>query len=56
MEYLDKIVTSGMGLGDEYWFKEYFTKFRQDNGVNEAVWKTLNYLYDSHTADLLEFQ
>ena len=42
--------------GDEYWFKNLYTGFREYNNINESVWKTLSYLYGNHTADLLEFQ
>ena len=56
MDFLIRAERYAEARGDEYWFKEYFTKFRQENNVTDAVWKTLNYLYDSYTADLLEFQ
>lgn len=42
--------------GDELWFKNIYTGFRQYNDITESVWKTLSYLYDNQTADLLEFQ
>lgn len=42
--------------GDDYWFKNLYTGFRQYNGVNDSVWKTLSYLYGNETADRLESQ
>lgn len=42
--------------GDEMWFKNLYTDFRQYNDITDSVWKTLAYLYSVETADLLEFQ
>ena len=56
MDFLIRAEKYAEARGDEYWFKQYYTKYRQDNNVTDAVWKTLSYLYDDHTADLLEFQ
>jgi hypothetical protein len=56
MDFLIRAERYAEARGDEYWFKNYFVKFRQDNNITDAVWKTLSYLYDDETADLLEFQ
>ena len=39
--------------GDEMWFKNLYTGFREYNGVTDSVWKTLSYLYGSRVANLL---
>lgn len=39
--------------GDELWFKNIYTGFRQYNGVREAVWKTIMYLYSTEVANQL---
>ena len=56
MDFLIRAEKYAAARGDEYWFKQYYTKFRQDNNVTDSVWKTLSYLYSDETADLLEFQ
>ena len=56
MDFLIRAERYAEARGDEYWFKQYYTKYRQDNNVTDAVWKTLSYLYSDYTADLLEFQ
>jgi hypothetical protein len=42
--------------GDEMWFKNLYTDFRQYNDITDSVWKTLAYLYSNEIADLLELQ
>lgn len=39
--------------GDEVEFKNLYAGFRQYNGVNDSVWKTLSYLYSNKTANEL---
>ena len=56
MDFLKRAERYAEARGDEYWFKQYYTKYRQDNNVTDSVWKTLSYLYSNETADLLEFQ
>ena len=56
LDYLIRAEKYAKARGDEYWFKQYYTKYRQDNNVTDSVWKTLSYLYSDETADLLEFQ
>ena len=56
MDFLIRAERYAEARGDEFWFKEYYTRFRDCNNVTDAVWKTLSYLYDDEIADLLEFQ
>ena len=56
MDFLIRAERYAEARGDEYWFKNLYTGFREYNNINESVWKTLSYLYGNHTADLLEFQ
>ena len=56
MEFLIRAERYAEARGDEYWFKNLYTGFREYNNINESVWKTLSYLYGNRTADLLEFQ
>lgn len=56
MDFLIRAEKYTEARGDEFWFKNLYTGFRQYNGVADSVWKTLSYLYDNETADLLEYQ
>jgi hypothetical protein len=56
MEYLKRAELYCETRGDELWFKNLYTGFRQYNTVSDSVWKTLSYLYSNETADLLESQ
>jgi hypothetical protein len=56
MDFLKRAERYAEARGDEMWFKNIYTGFRQYNGVTDSVWKTLSYLYSNETADLLEFQ
>ena len=56
MDFLKRAERYAEARGDESWFKNLYTHFRQYNGVTDSVWKTLSYLYSNETADLLEYQ
>ena len=56
MDFLKRAERYAEARGDELWFKNLYTHFRQYNGVTDSVWKTLSYLYSNETADLLEYQ
>lgn len=56
MEFLKRAERYAEARGDEFWFKNLYTGFREYNGVTDSVWKALSYLYGNYTADLLEFQ
>ena len=56
LDYLIRAEKYAKARGDEYWFKNLYTGFREYSNINESVWKTLSYLYGNRTADLLESQ
>jgi len=56
VEFLKRAELYAEARGDEFWFKNLYTGFRQYNDVTDSVWKTLSYLYSNKVADLLEFQ
>jgi hypothetical protein len=56
MDFLKRAERYAEARGDEFWFKDLYTRFRDCNGVTDSVWKSLSYLYGDETADLLEFQ
>ena len=56
MDFLNRAERYAEARGDELWFKNLYTHYRQYNGVTDSVWKTLSYLYSNETADLLEYQ
>lgn len=56
MMYLERAQRYAEARGDEYWFADVYTRYREYFGVTDSVWKTLSYLYSDYVADLLEFQ
>ena len=56
MDFLIRAKKYAAARGDEYWFKNLYTDFREYNNVTDSVWKTLSYLYSNEVADLLNFQ
>jgi hypothetical protein len=56
MEYLKRAEEYAESRGDDLWFKNLYTGFREFNNVEDSVWKTLSYLYSNAVADLLESQ
>lgn len=55
LEYLIRAEQYARARGDELWFNNIYTGFRQYNSVTESVWKTLSYLYSNSVADLVEY-
>ena len=53
MEYLKQAELYALERGDELWFKNLYTQFREFNNVKDSVWKTLSYLYSNEVADLI---
>ena len=53
LDYLIRAEKYAGAHGDDMWFKNIYTGFRQYNNINESVWKTLSYLYGNATADQL---
>ena len=56
MEFLKRAERYAEARGDEYWFADIYSRYREYNGVTDSVWKTLSYLYGDSVADQLEFQ
>lgn len=54
MDFLIRAERYAEARGDRRLFKSIYAKLRQVNSVTESVWKTLSYLYDDATADMLE--
>ena len=54
MNYLKRAQDYAEVRGDDNYFRNLYTGFREYNSVNDSVWKTLSYLYDNETANLLE--
>lgn len=40
--------------GDELWFKEVYTRHRENYSVTDATWRTLAFLYGDAVADNIE--
>ena len=56
MEYLKRAEAYAEARGDDMYFKNLYTGFREYNNVDDSVWKTLSYLYDADTAQLLKYK
>ena len=56
MEYLKRAEQYAEARGDEFWFKNLYTQFRDYNNVTDSIWKTLSYLYSNEVADQLKTQ
>ena len=54
MDYLKRAECYCEARGDDMWFRNLYTGFRQYNSVSDSVWKTLSYLYGNDTATRLE--
>jgi hypothetical protein len=54
MDFLKRAQDYADARGDDNYFRNLYTGFREYNNVNDSVWKTLSYLYDNETANLLE--
>lgn len=54
MKYLILAEKYAEERGDDLWFKNLYTGFRQYNDVEESVWKTMSYLYGNEVADSIQ--
>jgi len=54
MRYLKIAQDFAEASGDEFWFANLYTGFREYYSVADSVWKTLSYLYGNAVADELE--
>ena len=55
-EFLKRAESYAAARGDDMYFKNLYTGFREYNNVDDSVWKTLSYLYDNDTAELLKYK
>lgn len=53
MDYLKRAEAYCDQRGDDLWFKNLYTGFREFNSIEDSVWRTLSYLYSNEVADLL---
>ena len=56
MDFLIRAEQYATKRGDENWFKFYYTNYREWFNVEDSVWRTLVWLYDEDTANLLKYQ
>lgn len=56
MEFLKRAERYAEARGDKMYFKNLYTGFREYNNVEDSVWKSLTYLYDESSAELLKYQ
>jgi hypothetical protein len=54
MKYLKRAELYAFAHGDELWFKNLYSQFREFNDVQDSVWRTLSYLYSNRVADQLQ--
>jgi len=54
MKYLKLALDYTEARNDDNWFRNLYTCFREYNGVNDSVWKTLSYLYSNDIANQLQ--
>lgn len=56
LDFLNRGERYAEARGDEYFFKEWYTKYREHYDVEYSVWHTLRWLYDDDTANLVKYQ
>ena len=56
MKFLQLAEIYAQAREDEFYFKKFYTDFREFNGVTESVWRTLSYLYGNSVANQLKKQ
>lgn len=56
IQFLKRAEDYAQARGDEMYFKNLYTGYREYNNVKDSVWKTLSYLYDNETATFLEYK
>ena len=54
MDFLKRAEEYALTQGDENWFKQYYTKYRESYGVHLSVWSTLVWLYGEELANSLD--
>ena len=56
IEFLERAQKYTENRNDEDLFQNLYTGFREYNNIEDSVWKTLSYMYNNDTADLLKYQ
>jgi hypothetical protein len=56
MEFLKRAERYAEARGDQYFFKQYYTTYREWYNVEDSVWCALSWLYDEDSAELLKYQ
>ncbi len=56
IEFLERAQKYTENRNDEDLFQNLYTGFREYNNIEDSVWKTLSYMYNNDTADLLRYQ
>ena len=56
LDYLIRAEKYAEARGDENFFKQYYTRYREYYGVEDSVWCALTWLYDEDVAKLLMYQ
>ena len=56
MEYLKRAQDYTAWRGDENWFCERYTAYREFYNVSDSVFCALTWLYDEDTATLLKYK
>ena len=56
MQYLIRAEKYAAVRGDEYFFKHWYTRYREYYNVEDSVWCALTWLYDEEVAKLLKYR
>lgn len=56
IEFLERAQKYTENRNDGDLFQNLYTGFREYNNIEDSVWKTLSYMYNNDTADLLKYQ
>jgi BioD-like phosphotransacetylase family protein len=51
MNFLIKAMSLVESRGDDDWFCEIYSNYREFNGVKESIFMTLSYLYNNEVAE-----
>jgi hypothetical protein len=56
MGFLDRAERYAAARGDQYWFKERYTTYREWYNVSDSIWCALTWMYDEDTARMLKYK
>lgn len=54
--FLNRAERYAAARGDENWFKEVYTRYREWYNVSDSVWCALTWLYDEDSARMLKYK